>query len=350
MSMNKTKLWQQFQTYVIVSLITVLIWMYAESENVVEQKPLYFNVRFVPTPGQSLAIDPASPQQIQVKVRCAVNQYAELEKRQRQTIDLRLEEDPTNPVRLINLQQQLEYDPEIGPLGVEFLDVQPANLQAHVERFEDVALPVEAGWLKPNEVQLTGPLIPEPNQAVVRLPAGIARQVADAKLQALLDPDAVNALPENVRHDVEVPVKLPNQIREKLWIPVTDVKIKPDRAKVSLTIRKTTDSYSAPSLPILILAPWLELDRFSITLDRNRRVLDEPVQITGPSDTIEKVRQGQIKIWAELRLTADDLESGITSKPVYINLPPDVRLESPAPTLNFTITARPPKPAPDVTP
>ena len=66
----KPNTWGKIQTYFIVTIISSLIWLYAESENVKQQRPLEFNVHFVAPPGQLLAIDEPI-KSVSLTVRCA---------------------------------------------------------------------------------------------------------------------------------------------------------------------------------------------------------------------------------------------------------------------------------------
>ena len=114
--------------------------------------------------------------------------------------------------------------------------------------------------------------------------------------------------------------------------------IDPASVQVTVTIRKQTSRLKLPGVPILVTAPWAELKRFGVEIKSGQRVLSEDVEVSGPSDVIDRISSGQIKIWAELRLTVDDLESAITSKQLHLNVPPGVRIESAIPLVNLTIT------------
>lgn len=336
-------LWQRIQSYVIVTIISVLIWLYAESENVKQQKPLSFNIRFVAPPGQHLAIGPAVVPQVTVTVRCATGQYAQLRTMQSQPIELVVEELPDNTQQLIDLHSRLEDSP-IGALGVSFVDIQPSTVVLHVERLVEQAMTISTDHVVPQDMQLNGLPVIQPAKASVRLLASMVqdRKIEHRELQAVLDPEVVARLEENVQHELVVPVKLPQDLVkrfDKRSIP--EPTIDPPSAIVTLTIRKQIDSYAASSVPILVVAPWMELGRFSIRLENNDRpFLDEQIELAGPSDVIEKIRNGQDKVWAELRLTVEDLETGITSKQLHINVPQGVDLESANPVIQFVITPR----------
>ena len=337
---TKPTAWDKIQTYTIVTIISALIWLYAESENVKQQKPLTFNVLFVAPPGQNLAIAPGSKQQAQITVRCATSQFAQLQRLQNQPIELTVTSDdpqsPNYPEQIINLQDKL-HDSPIGELGVRIEDVQPKTVSLRIEQVEQITMPISIDSVVSADMQLAGPPTITPTSATIDLPATVARHPGDIKLVAKLNPEDADRLDENVPHDLNVPItlSLPRYLSNEMrnYTPT----ITPDQATLTITIRKRTDSASLPGVPILIAAPWAELKRFSIELEDDQRVLDQEVEITGPSNVIDKIKKGELKVWAELRLTADDLESAITSKALRINVPPNVRVDSAIPSANFVI-------------
>lgn len=338
----------KIQTYAIVTLVAVLIWLYSESENVKLQKTLRFTVKFVAPPGQQLlilpldklqAIAPTSNQQIDLTVRCATSQYAQLQRLQMTPIELTVTEDPDNPTRIVDLRDMLRDSP-LGDLGATFQTIEPRRVPLRVERIEPVTMPVRV--VVGEGIQLASSPMAEPAESVVSLPASVAQHRTDLTLEARLEREAANRLDPNVPRAMVVPLvlsstdTLPKDLRQLLRQTTTE--IAPAATTVTVTIRKQTNHLSLTSLPILLTGPWSELQRFSIEIEGGQRVLPVEVRISGPSDVIDRVEKGQLKVWAELRLTADDLESRITSKQLHINVPHNVHVDSTIPLLQFTIT------------
>lgn len=345
MAEERSSWWSKLQMYTIVTVITALIWLYAESENVKPYDPMPIGVQFVAPPGQNLVVDPASPQQVTIQVRCATSQYAALERLIRQgPVPLPVEEDPGRPLQVLVLRDRLAASP-IGGLGVHIEGVRPETVEVYVEASRDVQMPVSPDALVPPDVQLAVPPMIDPPAATVRMPVSVAREVGDLRLEASLDPATLNGLAENVPHDVNVPLRLPQALRDRLRTPGAAT-ITPSQVRATIAIRKKTDTLKLTSVPILLLGPWSELNRVSIAVESDQRVVSEEVRLTGPADVIDRIRKGEIKVWAELQLTADELESGITSKQLHIRVPAGVTVDSPIPQVNFTIApsggARPP--------
>jgi len=325
----------KLQTYVIVTVITMLIWLYAEGENVKQQKPFPISVKFVASPGQKLLIRPWVPQQVWVTVRCATSQFSSLQELLNGPIEIPVNDDPLRIEQPIVLHEKLEDSP-LGHLGISIVDIQPATLNLQVEQLEPVTLSISPESIVPSEVQLVAPPTLNPSQATVGLPASIARDVTHIQLIAPMDPQDVARLAQNVAYDRKVPILLPPVLRERLGS--ANLIIEPDFTQVTFTIRKQTDAISLTSVPILLLAPWSEMQRFSVILEGGNQILNQDVELSGPSDVIEKIRQGEVKVWAELRLSADDLESRITTKQLHLHVPENIVIESAIPRVGFTIS------------
>ncbi len=343
-------MWEKVQTYFIVTLVAVLIWLYSESENVKLQKPLQLTVQFVAPPGQEMFIVPATRQQVQLTVSSATSQYDHLQRLQVKPIELIVTDDPDNPQQTVVLRDKLLNSP-VGDLGVSIVDLQPRTLDLRVERIEQVTVPISTESIVPPGAQLASAPVIVPSEVTVGLPASLVYDLDNLKVEAKVDPDNVARLEENVPHKLTVPLTLPGYLRDQLFGKAPD--ITPPTASITITIRKQTDTHTLTGVPILITAPWYELKRFAVQLQDDQRVLSEDVRLTGPSDVIDQIRKGESRVLAELRLSADDLESRITTKQLFLNVPTGVRVESTIPHVNFTITPiadsaapRPPTPGP----
>ena len=363
-AVTQSTLWDKVQSYSIVTLITVLIWLYAESENVKQQKPLEFKIHFAPPASQDLAIDDPILDNVRIIVRCTTGQYARLREMLDQPLELtvsreqavrraRLDEDgPPGPrpaydlVVPVDVQDWLESS-AVGELGVSFVDVQPASVDLQVAVFERVSLPVSADRLVDDPRQLASPPILERGEATMQIPLSYLEDIdgnpiqPQIKLQVRpLKKEFLETLDENVPRKLAVPLEPPVALRDGWWLAHST--INPPNVEVTVTIRNQTDNLELSSVPIWLAAPWSQLQRYSVVLENDQFFLLKPISIAGPSDVIAKIRDGQVKVWAELRLSADDLETRINSAQIYLNVPANVQIESAIPVVHFTITPREP--------
>lgn len=337
----------KIQTYAIVTVVTVLIWLYLESENVKLQKPLRLTVSFVAPPGQQLLIIPARPSQtptqptklqVDITVSCATSQYVRLQRLQDRPLELTVTEYADHPIQFVDLRQML-LDTPIGDLGVTLDEIVPPKFELRVERIEQVSRPIRV--VVAEGIQLATTPVVEPAECTVGLPASVAQHVDLLLPQVSLERQTANTLDPNVPRELSVPITLAvsEDLEENLQklIRINAPQIRPPNATMTVTIRNQTGSLKIPGVPIVLAAPWAEMKKYTVEIEKDKRVLEE-VRVTGPSDVIDRIDKGQLKVWADLRLTADDLESRITSKQVHINVPPGVQVESPIPRLNFLIT------------
>ncbi len=368
---TKTRMWEYTQTLVIVTMITVLIWLYAESENIKLQEPIQFDVRFVPPAGQDLIIAPSELTGVTVTVRCATSQYTtltgllkkplELEISPQQAVVKSQDQGDVVPelVIKVDLRDHLEKS-AVGELGTTFVEVHPEVLDVRVVEVKQQSLTISTTQLFEELDEGIGSVVIDPPEADISLP----RQLMDRAsgnptqlpgLEVQLTPtqkEQIKELSENMLWGptpvriIPVQPKLPGQREDPWWLPLTAKTIEPLTSQVTITVRKPTDEHELKSVPILLVAPWKSLQNYSIRVVSDDQddliVLDKPIKISGPVDEIKKIKSGETIVWAELRLTGQEiynsLESEAVSKLVDIDLPPDVRLESAIPRVEFTVT------------
>lgn len=326
---------QFIRTVLLVSLITGLLWLYAESE-VVKRHEIELDVRFAPAAGRQLMIDPAEPRRVRVILRSSNAVSAELERRTRAGgMTIEISDDPNKPDgrRPIFLKERLAATPPMADMGLNILEVQPAEIEVDVQRMVTINLPVTVLA----EGVTLGSVAVEPATVGVTLPASQAARWEKAKVEARPDPRELANLPLNQPQSINVPLRLPDAMRaSKATLAASGV-------KVTLSVRKLTESYVLRSVPVLLLCPPAELERQWVKIDDDQAVLRN-ISVTGPSDVIERIRTEQIRVFAELRLTADDIEKAATkeaaSGSVLINLPPGVTVDAPLLPVKYRVVRK----------
>ena len=115
--------------------------------------------------------------------------------------------------------------------------------------------------------------------------------------------------------------------------------IEPEKAKVTFTLSKKTDTVTLVSVPIRVVMPIERMPQFEVRHEEGHRVV-RAGRLVATSDVIEKIASKEIRIWAELRLSPEELDAGITTKVPFINKPPGVNVESEVPAVQFRIVKR----------
>ncbi|MEE9212558.1 MAG: hypothetical protein V3U29_07885 [Phycisphaeraceae bacterium] len=318
----KTSVVQKIETYFVITVITVLIWLYAESKNATKDQTT-INVQFVAPSGQELMIDPAEPTPVLVTFSSATSKVAEVKKLG--SIKLLVPEDTSEPVVL---RERLAESP-LGELAV-IIETDPPTIRVRAEPFETRMLPIK---VLPGDIQLRELATADPTDAAVKVPASLAPQLDGIKLEAHLA-DAIDDLTkfdDNRPHTISVRLDLPEPFQDK------PVRIEPAAVSVTFTVSRLTKTTSVPLVPIYVRLPVIESNNYEVIPENDQRVLPEDLELSGPPELIEKINNKEILITAELRLDAVELDSGITSKELWINKPPGVAIDSEIPRLNFTI-------------
>ncbi len=324
--MFKNLIWQEIQTLVIAALFAVLMWVYAEGETI-NSHTLRLDVQLIAPPGQRLVIEPESIRQVSLTVRAATSQWAQLQELERKPFALEVADDPGQQFQIVNLKERLRTDARVTGLGGTIIDVQGDNPRVYVERLETLTLPVAvaAGGL-----ELAGQPRVTPESAAVTAPASAVEALRSVTLLASLAGVSDQSLPENVAVSREVPISLPPSLA------VAHVSIAPPRATVSFAVLKRMESATLGLVPIWVVLPPSETARFAVELSDENRFLRD-VTITGPRDVVAGIKAGEINVWAALRLSADELEQGVATKTLELNLPAGVTLTGPPPTVPLTI-------------
>lgn len=336
-------MWQKLQTYIFVTVITALIWLYAESENLREDT-VYADIEFVAPAGRQLLIDPRQPQgAVLVTVRGPTTQMARLTREEGEDpIQLELVDDPTaeTPMREVDLFEELKKHPRYLSLGIQVTEVVPRRVNVRVERYATRELPVEAP--APGEFQFTETPIVDPAQATIRMPASLMSAIPDdARIVAKLEPKDLAQRQVNIQHViVNVPLLLPGAQG------IDRSAISPTAATVTLTISQKTKQTAPMSLPIKINVSISELQRYDVQLVDQSDPWIRNVVLSGPNELIDQINDANktIKVWAELRLDTDDLDKAAgkesASANVYLNVPPGILPAEPPAAIKYRVTKK----------
>lgn len=333
--MKKSALREAIETGIVVTLITVLVWLYAEGESVRTYKE-DVRVKFVAPPAQNLLIKPDSPTDNQGAIRVHVTFRASAHQRQEfrlKTIHniLKIPVSATPSQQTVVLKDALRQQTPIGELGLNIQQTDPQTENLTVEQLSTVTLPVQ---VDAGNLHLAQSPTVQPAQVQVSLPKQFVRRTTNAYVTAALtdlDPDQLTKV--GVQQTVPVHLSLPVYLRG------INAQVLTRTAKITFTIENLTDTITLPSIPIHINATPLLLRRYQVKLSSDKMVLPN-VKLTGPADQINKIRQKQIKIWAEIRPTMGQMSRGVTTVPLYIHKPADVQVVSPIQPVPITVVPR----------
>lgn len=324
------------RTFVIVTLVSVLIWIVAEGESLSTDR-VEVVVRLV-NEGGEIAMRPSTDSnwtgRVIVEMEGSTTEVSKLRDRLRDPLAF-LPGDPGVPVapgrHTIDLAEVLRQSKVFEGTGVSLVAVEPESVEVLVDRVEWQTFEVRVDL--PDLASASSP-VADPRRVRVLVPSLLADTLGDLRtLTASLSQDQVVGLKVGQRNVVSnVPINLPSELASHPF-----VRVEPERISVTVTLDNREDSITLDNVPVQIQKPAFESERWTVLVDEQDQLL-ESVTVTGPSDLIERIRNGELTIFATVVLTLDDRDAGITQKEaVFKSLPSPLDFEAPSTTVRLTI-------------
>ncbi|WP_145077004.1 YbbR-like domain-containing protein [Poriferisphaera corsica] len=330
----KKKLLDNLTTIFAVTAITLLVWLWAESRNIVQDKLPDVRVRFVSSQADEplrITVDgksgeKADEQTVSVTYRASRGEESQLLDAisKMGTIMLPVHEGDT----VVSLKTLLSESEVFKPYVVNIVSTDPASAEVTVLPLVTKIVPVKVKANGPIKLEATA----EPSEVAVTLPGMYASQLTEmtAYLQQEVYGDAEENVPQSERG---VPLSGP------YWFHEVDPIVNPSTVQVNFTVTKQTEKYTLPTVPIYVSAAPSLLQRYEINLPEDQQVLKN-VELEGPADVIGMIKRGEKRIVAEIRPTAAELEGGIKYVALHINTPDQVKVISPLPQIPVTVVVR----------
>lgn len=341
--MNASKI----KTFAVVTLVTVLIWMYAESESrrVVDLLATIHLPREVA--GGRIAWAPDAGEHFEISLQLDGTTAAIDELRQlvtREGLDLsQCDNFPSAAGDYIaNLRSYLRTHPALRRRGVDVVTTNPESITIEIDEAErrtmQIVLPELPG------VQIESPRFDPPSATIV-LPSQFADRLAGTRLVADILPSQVAAPPGS---NVTIPgAEL--QLQGDNLPPIYS--IEPPAATVSLVIRAQTRSHVVPTVPVHLRAPPSVLQEWDIQFDGPAFLTE--VEITGPVSEIEPYTldpsDPRFKpLFAYVTVLPDDADRALTEKQAQFSDFPlgQIQIKVANSTIRLKYTRRPAPPPP----
>lgn len=326
-------MWQRIQTIFYVSMITLLVWLYAEAENL-KERSVKQEIEFVSPPGRDVLIDP-----IRTRVDVTIKGPMSILDTLPGVFKVRVSDDliDSDPKQIVNLAERIGALPEIANVGLTVIDVKPRSVEVRVERMESRTLLIDA--VAEGDFQFDSKPLVEPAQATVTLPVSRLALIDETtRLRAQLDPEDLRKRETNQLQIIEnVPLVLPESLRGQ------NSRIDPPAATVSLTIVARSKALTLPSIPIRLVAPpSVVADYQEVVLENNNDQFLRNINLSGPNRVIDDILRNDIKVWAALMLTSEDLARAVssgdwTTGSLTIMVPHNVTVLNPPPQIKYRV-------------
>jgi hypothetical protein len=353
-SESKPTILSRITTCLIVAVVTLLIWLLAESESLrTDRRQAKLTFLADAESSRLIRVEPNQEFNGTVMVEfegstAAVDSVIDALRK-----ELRLEPGsegvPGAPGSYtIQLQTALSALPAFRNPHVTVSRVEPPTLNVVVDNLitREASVRVEL----PESQTLDGAPEVTPTTVKVRFPESLAKSVPpDFQVTARLDAARIQNLPEGRRTTLQaIPLETPEALRSS-----DSVRMTPPQVNIALTLRSRTASYTVPTVPVHLRIAATELSIWDIQLAPESRLLTD-VNVSGPADTIDLIRTDKLKLIAYVPLGFDELEKAAASgepidkEPVFCDLPTTLKFDYKQKSVRLTVKRREsPSPAPN---
>lgn len=339
--MNEERgLFARVRTFVVVTLIAMMLWLLAESR-MVRSRSVEAQLAITmadSTGGPELAVRQTPEgdrvRVVEIEIEGSTSGIDELVRQLQNRVELRLgREIPARPgVFEIDLRTELRRSPDLDMHGVTIAAVSPETIRVEVDEIEtrEFELRVEL----PEGVRTDGPPRAEPALVQVRAPGSVMADLrGDSGVLSItldqisqLDPGRLETIPGRL---VEF-----DGLGSAAWATT----IEPAQADVLLTLASVTQRLALDQIPVQVLLAPGEVGRWRVEIDDSDRDLIG-IEVEGPVSGIEALRDRSVRPRAFVSLSFEDLERRVDSAPAQIvNLPPGCAVIGSMPNIGLRIT------------
>jgi hypothetical protein len=356
-------MWRHIQAYIVVTVMTLLIWILAESESVTTQSLRVDVVLAADGDGRRiLQLEPNQPfaGSVVLGLQGATARIDQLTRELRSAIRLvpPMPGLPADPgTHRVDLRAVLRAVPAIRDSGVTITEVDPAFVTVSID---DVVTREARVVPRAPEGSIVGAATAAPGTVTLRLPSRLAAALPPViELPAPVDRETISSLPEGKYATIpNVGVAIPESLARG---PGSEfVQVDPPRVSVALTPRsRVATAVLTRPVPVQLLLPPTELARWDITLAESDRLIYD-VTVTGPDELVEQVRSERLAVVAVVALTYQELEQAaragepLVKEVAFSLLPGQLRFEAKDKSVTLTVRPRSPEaggePGPGVPP
>ncbi|MCA9277942.1 MAG: hypothetical protein H6815_04050 [Phycisphaeraceae bacterium] len=335
---------QHVRTIIIVTIVTLFIWVYAESESL-RRVSRDVTIRVVaPTDHTKIVwLDPNRQTSTDVTLSLQGSTAALDMMRSRLTAPIELTPGEigvpasvgTHDLLLRDVLRQL---PRFERAGVTLDSVQPPSLSMHIEEL----VPVQATVRVQLPAGISATVNVTPPTVTIHVPQRLAKTLGDEPTITAQVP--VERIPNTIGDAVLNGVRLIAPTSIAADVAQGFARIDPPAVDLGVKVREKTTTETINQVPIQLGVPADALDEYKVEFVSANYLTD--VRVTGSPEAIAQLKQrtGSISLFAYVPLLYDDLREGeIDGTIVFGNLQIEgVRIESNTPTVRLRVTKREP--------
>ncbi len=305
---------QRITTVIVVSVVTLLIWLVAEGRTR-SSETFPGRVQFVVASGDSPADFAVSPAQIPVMISVSGPASAIREARSSlRSESLRIEVAAEHGRRELNdLTGLVSKLSEIRKMGIEVVSIDPTDVVIDIA--ERVPRQATIRPLLPAETRVED-LSVTPKQATIYVLRPDLKKLADPLLlEAIVDPEDLASLEPGGDHTVNATLRLAGDA-----VLSAAATIDPPTAAVRFRLLGSLRQTTIDTVRVMVLTAPEDLGAFDVTVADK---LLAQVEIEADPETISRIDNG-MNVFAVVYLKRDDLEKRIASKQVSFLIALDI--------------------------
>lgn len=331
-------LWDGLKTAVWVVPITVMIWVYAEQQQPLDEQSEPFPIEITSgSPNRVITLlhpgddvptaDLSGPKQSLDQVIAKLNQTGD-----KRWVHIVVPPELQPGIRDLNIGDEIARADIFRSAGITVKNVHPQFIQIKIDELQTQDVPVTAA---PNPNLVDTPIF-EPRSVKITAPKTAFADASKSGSIAFvrIPTTGEDAVPGT--HTTTLPVETS--------LTGDNVSIAPPgTVSVTFTVKQSNVRYLDPSIPIrLSFAPSVHPNE--VKVDVQETTLPN-VEMVGPPDQIEHIKNGDVIPYAELMIDSDDVNASNKPKTLkYEMIEPDVQPVDKNRTITFSATRISPAP------
>ncbi len=336
----------------VVTLVSILVWLYAEGESL-QSESRTIAIAFAPDAEGARAIRVVSGQTWDGTVRINLEGATSALDALSENLGRRVVLFPDGEVvsrdtgiRSIDLARALRAQDVFRDAGVTVSSTEPQEVRVEVAALERRELPIRI--IVPHGA-IEGQATAEPPRVGAQLPIG--PDIDNFEVVAEITRDMLSGLrPTQVSTLTEIPLELrarPGSEEESLpsaWA----ASLERVTVSVSLRLRSTLETLVIPTLPVQVMVAPDLAGKWEIELALADQDIRD-VEVTGPAEIIEQIRNGDLTILPYVRLTWEELAPGTIERTVdFSGVQGNVEINAADPVVQIQISEVLPNTSPGV--
>lgn len=298
---------RELWTYVIVTLVTVLIWFWAAGETRETKVINNARVQFtVPEPA-NWVITPPPPQAATLTIEGSTFALQKAEALLRGPLEISVS--PTPGRQTIDILERLQRHDLLRETGVTVVSAEPTQVEIELDRIERSTVRI-----KPSLPGVTteGEIVIDPPEVIVAMPSQLRQSYPQGvTVEAFVDRAELDRLQPGIPHTLEVKLRIPELIG--LVGSNNNVTITPSRAMMTFTIRSRTRETLLESVRVQVAGPPEDRNAYTVEIEPKQL---RNVTIIADADLIRRIENNEVPVFAMLHLSSREKEARIESKRV----------------------------------